>query len=237
MTPIENPPAHFSVISRSPLFDDPMWHGAADPTIIRNSKEHQWVMYYTQRRATLVPANGVDWAHGTAIGIAKSSDGVSWTYAGICQGDDSLGQPVKAGYSWWAPSVFCANSTYHLYVTCVEGGVHSDWGGASKIKHLTSTDGAIWKLAAPIQLSSERCIDPCLAEIQGTYYMWYKDERHQSHIWWASSPDLNNWSVEGEAVGDVEQEAPLVWHWHDRFWLITDAWKGLRIYSSPTGKP
>src|SRR5262245_22242730 len=64
----------------APLFDDPLWHGATDPFIIWNPSRHQWFMYYTQRRATLADPNGVDWVHGSRIGIATSKDGIHWSY-------------------------------------------------------------------------------------------------------------------------------------------------------------
>src|SRR5262249_32056348 len=65
--PIEHVPA--------PLFDDPIWHGAADPTVIWAPDQKEWRIYYTQRRAALKNPHGVDWCHGSAIGIATSKDG------------------------------------------------------------------------------------------------------------------------------------------------------------------
>src|ERR1051326_8930510 len=59
----------------APLYDDPIWHGASDPTSVwlPGKGEHgEFWMYYTQRRATLEDAKGVDWVHGSAIGIASS---------------------------------------------------------------------------------------------------------------------------------------------------------------------
>ena len=77
---IENAPA--------PLYDDPVWHGASDPAVVwlPGKGEHgQYWMYYTQRRATLENPKGVDWVHGSAIGIANSPDGLKWTYDGVAQ--------------------------------------------------------------------------------------------------------------------------------------------------------
>jgi len=34
----------------------------------------------------LEAANGVNWVHGSAIGIAASDDGKNWKYVGTCQG-------------------------------------------------------------------------------------------------------------------------------------------------------
>ncbi|MGA2231922.1 MAG: hypothetical protein ABSH22_13580, partial [Tepidisphaeraceae bacterium] len=80
----------------APLFDDPVWHGASDPFVIWNPVKSLWFMYYTQRRATLPNPNGVDWVHGSAIGIATSPDGAHWTYAGTCKGDHDLSDPMAA---------------------------------------------------------------------------------------------------------------------------------------------
>jgi len=68
----------------APLFDDPVRHGAADPSVAwlpgKGGGKGEWWMYYTQRRATLADKKGVDWVHGSAIGIAISSDGLHWKY-------------------------------------------------------------------------------------------------------------------------------------------------------------
>ncbi|WP_235991695.1 hypothetical protein [Metabacillus schmidteae] len=54
---------------KAPLFRDPIFDGAADPTIIWNEEEKEWWMIYTNRRAT-VHCEGVAWVHGTDLGIA-----------------------------------------------------------------------------------------------------------------------------------------------------------------------
>ncbi len=62
---IQNAPA--------PLFRDPIYDGAADPTIIWNEEEQEWWIFYTQRRANQ-NLQGVAYCYGTPIGIAASSD-------------------------------------------------------------------------------------------------------------------------------------------------------------------
>lgn len=227
--PVEKAPA--------PLFDDPVWHGAADPTVIWNEARRQWLMYYTQRRATLNPVQGVDWVHGTAVGIASSPDGLAWKYEGICQGDHDLDRPIEAGLSWWAPSVVVDDAgTFHMYVVRVDGGAHETWGGGASIPHFTSRDGLRWAYQDTPNLSSGRCIDACLERLGGDWWMWYKDEGHGSHIWAAKSPDLKNWTVVGETVDDRGQEAPLVWRWQGRYWMLTDQGGGLRVHTSVDGR-
>ena len=51
------------------IFRDPVFDGAADPTVIRRESDGRYFMFYTQRRATL-ECSGVEWAHGTKIGVA-----------------------------------------------------------------------------------------------------------------------------------------------------------------------
>jgi hypothetical protein len=65
----------------------------------------EYWMYYTQRRAGLNNANGVDWVHGSAIGIATSSDGLQWDYRGtvkgrIQDGDTHIGRGHEAAFVW-----------------------------------------------------------------------------------------------------------------------------------------
>ena len=67
----------------APLFCDPVFNGAADPSVVWNTKEKAWYIFYTQRRANLELTNGESWYMGTKIGIAKSADQCrSWSYAG-----------------------------------------------------------------------------------------------------------------------------------------------------------
>src|SRR5262245_66013302 len=71
-------------VAAKTLFRDPVYDGAADPTVIWNQAEKKWFMFYTNRRANLTNGvDGVTWVHGTKIGIAESSDGgATWKYRG-----------------------------------------------------------------------------------------------------------------------------------------------------------
>ncbi len=224
--PIERVPA--------PLFDDPVWHGAADPTVIWAPDQKEWRIYYTQRRASLKNPHGVDWCHGSAIGIAASKDGREWKYAGICTGDEGLGEPIERRCSWWAPCVIRHDGQFHLFVACVDG-IYTQWMGKRTVKHFTSQDGKTWKYQMTLPLSSDNCIDPCIYRVGDKWLVWYKDEGHGSRTYAAESPDLKNWKVIGPAVTDVHHEAPLVWRWKGAYWMIVDAWAGLRVYHSVVG--
>jgi hypothetical protein len=57
----------------APLYRDPVFDGAADPSLIWNDQERAWWILYTNRRANAPDAqDGVRWCHGTDIGIASS---------------------------------------------------------------------------------------------------------------------------------------------------------------------
>ncbi|MCK7531938.1 MAG: hypothetical protein MZV63_13415 [Marinilabiliales bacterium] len=72
----------------APLYRDPVFDGAADPSLVWNDKERAWWVFYTNRRANAPDAqDGVRWCHGTDIGIASSTDGgLTWTYRGTAKG-------------------------------------------------------------------------------------------------------------------------------------------------------
>jgi hypothetical protein len=219
----------------APLFDDPVWQGAADPTPIWNAAEKKWFVYYTQRRASLLSGKNVEYCHGSAIGIASSADGTSWKYEGICKGDGNLDKPIESKSTWWAPCVIFDKGVYHLYVTWVDG-IYTDWSGKRFIKHFTSKDGRNFKYRSTLKLSSEHCIDPCVWKVGDRWFMLYKDEGNRSHSWMAESKDLFDWKVVGPKITDCSHEAPFVWNWNGEWFLIVDAWsRGLRIYKSDDG--
>ena len=69
-----------------PLWRDPIFDGAADPTVIWDNRRKEWRIFYTQRRAKGSEAlPGVSWCYGTAIATATSSDfGAHWKYRKNC---------------------------------------------------------------------------------------------------------------------------------------------------------
>lgn len=68
----------FSETAPKPLYRDPVYDGAADVSSIYDRAQHRWVMFYTNRRATLkLPdSKDVSWVHGTPIGMAISKNGL-----------------------------------------------------------------------------------------------------------------------------------------------------------------
>lgn len=222
-------------VSPDMAFFDVECGGAADPVMVWNSKEKKWFLYYTQRRGYLSPENTL-WGHGTKIGIATSVDGRKWHYRGVCEGDGALTNTERK-VSWWAPEIICHQDTFHMYVTHVPG-VYKSWSeGTRDIRHYTSLDGVHWTYQSILPLSSSRCIDACVCRIGNQWCLWYKDEMDGSYTYMASSSDLYEWEVVGRVNDDGPHEAPFVWEYDGKYWMIVDAWgeKGLRIYVSENG--
>jgi hypothetical protein len=239
----------------APLYDDPVWHGASDPAVVwlpgKGERGEYW-MYYTQRRATLENPRGVDWVHGSAIGIARSEDGLQWTYVGTVKGsikdgdsEKSLSDPVKDGITWWAPTVFWekgngisnggkAGDRLHMFVTYVHG-IFTSWTGDRTIEHFVSNDGVNWTYVSSLPLASRRAIDPTVYKIDGTWYLWYKNEAAGSRTFRASSKDLVTWQDEGDANIGRGHEAPFIWHWKDAYWDLQDSGRGLDAWRSESG--
>ncbi|HPU57124.1 MAG TPA: glycosyl hydrolase, partial [Verrucomicrobiota bacterium] len=161
-------------IAPKPLFRDPIYDGAADPVVIWNRAEKKWFMFYTNRRASQTNGvSGVEWVHGTKIGIAESSDGgATWTYRGTA--DIRHG---GEGMTHWAPEVIEHDGLYHMYLTFVPG-IFSNWGHPRDILHLTSTNLLNWKYESTLKLAADRVIDACVLRLSdGTWRMWYNNER------------------------------------------------------------
>ena len=218
-------------LAPAPLFRDPIFDGAADPTLIWNYEEHKWWLLYTNRRAN-VTCQGVAWVHGTDIGIASSSDqGHTWRYRGTLQGLEF----ERGRNTFWAPEVLWHEDCYHMYVSYVPGVPH-DWSGSRSILHMTSQNLWDWKYEGTLPLSSDRVIDACVFHLpDGRWRMWYKDEANQSHTYAADSSDLYTWKVAGPALTDCPHEGPNVFFWQGSYWMITDPWQGLGVYQSADG--
>ena len=215
-------------VAAKPLFRDPVHDGAADPVLCWNRSERKWFMFYTNRRANVPNTPGVSWVHGTRIGIAESSDGgASWKYRGTADIDYGEGE-----YSYWAPEVIEHDGTYHMFLTFVPG-IFTNWSAPRDIIHLTSKDMLKWKYESTLKLSSDRVIDACVLRLpDGTWRMWYNNERDRKSIYYADSPDLFTWEDRGKAIGDRPGEGPKVFRWKNRNWMVVDVWKGLGVYES-----
>lgn len=217
----------------APLFRDPVFDGAADPTVIWDSRQHAWLIFYTARRARL-DLNGVAYCYGTAIGMAASFDyGKTWTYKGTAH----LPQPDTGLNSFWAPQVFQnpKDKVYHMLVSYIKG-VYEDWGGERQIFHYTSTDLKEWKVLPSTGLVG--CIDASAYPLpDGSWKMWYKNEAKGSYTYAAKSSDLIHWKVLDSAeITNRHHEAPIVFYWKKAYWMVTDPtyeeYTGLDVFRS-----
>lgn len=211
----------------APLFRDPIYDGASDPTVIWCEADQCYYMLYTQRRSSSVQV-GFSSIHGSDIGVASSKDGFKWLYRGTLPG-----LAIEPGHNtFWAPEVIFAEGRYHMYVSYITG-IPTDWNYPRKILHYTAENIWQWRYEGEIKLSSERVIDACVYETApGLWKMWYKDEAHNSYSYAAVSTDLYHWEVLGPEVTDCSHEGPNVFELGGKKWMITDFWHGLGVYSS-----
>jgi len=214
-------------LADKPLFKDPIFDGAADPSIIWNKKEQMWFMFYTNRRAKDSSTKGVAWVHGTKIGIAESKDGAHWKYKDTIHIDYHVKDVTQ-----WAPDVLEHNGLYHMFLTIVPG-VFEDWYHPRYIIHLTSSNLTDWKFESRLNLASERCIDASVFQLpNGTWRMYYNNENDGKSIYYADSHDLYHWLDSGTRVIKDRGEGPKIFQWKGKNWMVNDAWKGLGVYSS-----
>jgi hypothetical protein len=223
-------------VAAKPLFRDPVYDGAADPTVIYHPADRKWYLFYTVRRANVPGLNGVGWVHGTPIGIATSGDGgAHWHYAG--QATIRYAGAV-ADATWWAPAVVYHDGIYHMFLTYVPGTFSDGWNHPRDIIHLTSRDLFAWDYRSTLPLSSHKVIDPGILHLpDGSWRLWYKDEANGSSTHYADSPDLDHWTDGGRVPGlsDAAGEAPLPFHWKGYYWFlrdITGGAHGLALYRS-----
>jgi hypothetical protein len=220
-----------------PLFRDPVFDGAADPVVVWNPQAQAWWMFYTNRRANVPGLSGVAWVHGTRIGIAESRDrGTTWNYLGTAEIDlpPEVGGPPETS-THWAPEIVTApDGTQHMFLTVVPG-VFENWQHPRRIVHLTSTDLRRWTYRSTLALSSDRVIDAGVHRLpNGTWRLWYNNERDRKSIYYADSPDLFTWTDHGKCTGVGERpgEGPFVFAWRGRYWMLVDLWRGLGAYRS-----
>jgi beta-xylosidase len=210
-----------------PVYADPVYDGAADPVIIWNKKEKAWWMFYTNRRANIDDSSGVRWVHGTRIGIATSTDGATWRYLDTA----NINYRPDEGYTFWAPDITEHNGLYHMFLTYVPG-IFSNWNHPRNIVHLTSTDLLNWKYDSTLKLANDKVIDASIFRLpDGSWRLWYNNEKDGKSIYYADSKDLSHWEDKGKAVA-ARGEGPKVFRWKDSYWMIIDVWKGMDIYKS-----
>ncbi len=210
-----------------PLYSDPVYDGAADPVIIYNKQAKKWWMFYTNRRATITDTTGVAWVHGTGIGIAESADGSSWKYRDTA----NINYRPDSGYTFWAPDITEDKGVYHMWLTYVPG-IFSNWNHPRDIIHLTSKDLINWQYQSALALANHKVIDASVFHLpNGSWRLWYNNEKDGKSIYYADSKDLYQWQDKGKAV-DARGEGPKVFRFKNKYWMLVDVWKGMELYYS-----
>lgn len=212
------------------LYRDPVYGGPTDPMVCYNPTTDSWYMYYTSRRSNVTGLKGVEWVHGTPIGMAESKDGgASWTYIG----DAEIDYHPDKNPTYWAPEVIYHEGLFHMYLTYVPG-VFEDWGHPRDIVHLTSRDGRSWKTESVLPLSTHKVIDACIYPLpNGGWRLWYNEETDNKSIYYADTPDLYHFTDKGKVKTiEAKGEGPNVFELGGQYFMIVDEWKGLSVYSS-----
>ncbi|MWV51293.1 family 43 glycosylhydrolase [Rathayibacter sp. VKM Ac-2803] len=217
-------------------YRDPVFDGPADPVLVADTVRGEWLLLYTQRRASL-DLPGVEWVHGSRIGMAASADGgATWRYRGTVRGLDEGLTAERA--TLWAPDVVRIGDRWRMYVTRIDG-IPGDWTGRAAIAQFDSDDLVEWRLRGEIDLGSDRVIDAAVARTgDGLHRLWFKDEHRDSTTGVAVSDDPADpasWRVEGVAIGGRPHEGPKVFRLGGWFWMVVDEWRGLAVHRSPDG--
>jgi len=225
----------------SPIFEDLHYHGSCDPEIVWNDFEKEWWIFYTARRAKRPKATYV----GTPIGVAASKDLCSWRFVGYCSFDELQGRPDMP-VTFWAPGIIRNGDDYHMFVTFKDN-ANPPWGGPGSIVHYKAPHDNLlngWQKVNASGLAAEDVIDATLICAGDEFRIYYRMGKGNIH--WAVSKDLDSWEPKGKCSGDINaaaetrgfdyQEAPYVFFWHNRYWLLTDPHKGLAVYVSHYGR-
>jgi len=218
----------------APIYLDELWQGASDPAVIRREGTDEWWMFYTQRRA-LLEAPGVEWVHGSRIGVAVSDDGgASWRYRGVVEGLDPEGDTALNTH--WAPEVVRFGGEYHMYLTWIAG-TPAAWAGHERhIVHFVSDDLEVWRRVGRVDVGSDFAIDAAVARTpDGLLRLWFKDEAADSTTFSAVSADGYDWQRDGLVIGGAPHEGPNVFELGGWWWLIVDEWRGQGVYRGTDG--
>lgn len=230
----------------APLFIDPNYHGSCDPEVVWNEVDRQWYLYYTARR----PALENTWLQ-TPIGVASSPDMINWTFRGYCR-FDGIGGDKDAPATYWAPAIIVDKGKLHMFATFKEDLIplQGVWGGPGRIRHFeTDLEDPIngWTMVDDLHNTSLNTIDATVYKQDDQFHLWFKGKSKKAtknQLYHLTSRDLYKWKkvpfipsdvFNPSATGSGFEEAPYIFKWQGKHWLITDPHLGLFVYSSEDG--
>ena len=173
------------------IFRDPVFDGAADPTVIRRASDGRYFMFYTQRRASL-ECSGVEWAHGTKIGVA------------VCAADPFGDNPSVA----CGDSSTCTGESGRLIIAPTKTGCtgadnsksgYACWSYAGTAE-LPFVEGKTTYWAPEVIFDGE-VYRMFVSSVDGVYADW----SGRAEILQFVSPDLEKWSPLGAVPIDSER--------------------------------
>ena len=227
----------------APIFVDPNYHGSCDPEIVWNEYDQLWYIYYTARRPMLENT----WLQ-TPIGVAASKNLVNWEFKGYCK-FDGVGGEKDANSTFWAPAIISVNDTLHMFVTWKPDTVPAKgaWGGQGWIVHYkTPLSNPVngWQKAGVLHDDNLNTIDATVYKNGELYHVWFKGKElsaTKNELYHLTTSNFKKWANDGfsksdvfnaEVTGSDFEEAPYIFQWKGKFWLITDPHNGFFVYSS-----
>ncbi len=228
------------------LFVEPNTHGSCDPEIVYNSWDKHYYIYYTTRRPHMQNT-----FLGTPLGVIRSPDLMEWEFLGYC----NLGEPNNSPYArstYWAPAIIKHDGRLHMFVTWKPDllPIKGAWGGQGFIVHYSAPmDDPVqgWLRHGLMHDSNMDTIDASIFKNEEGFHLWFKGKPlggGKNELYYMRSKDLKSWETHGFSQSDVFnksvtgsgfEEAPYVFFWQDKYWLITDPHLGLFVYWSEDG--
>ena len=219
----------------------PVYDGAADPVVIWNPLAEKWWMFYTNRRRERAGPAGRFLGPRHADRHRRIGRRRHDLEVRRHRGDRIAGRHDR-GADLVVPDVIRGDDgQWHMFLTVVPG-VFTDWNHPRNIVHYTSDDLRKWTNPRPLKLANDKVIDATVFKRpDGTWRMFYNNERDNKSIYFADSPDLNEWTDRGRAEGVGDRcEGPKVFRWRDKYWIVVDQWRAWACSARTTpniGKP
>jgi predicted GH43/DUF377 family glycosyl hydrolase len=160
-------------------------HSVSHPMVLR--VDHEWWMYYAGADGT----QGDDGVRVERLGLARSTDGITWTR--LAEPVLDIGRAGAADSSQVAsPFVLRIGGTFHLW--------YGAYGGTHRIAYATSADGVHWVKHGTVRGlrgAAAGELGPVVQFDGREFLMFYNsvDENHQWTLYAARSTDGQSWTA------------------------------------------